>query len=192
MSEAITGGKGLNTENAKAISIIVVVVAVLVAFYFVFKSVFNTFGGIKDSIKNGADSLFQAIGAEDTPDVVNAKNAINKAQSESTNSATSYWTPMYFNNAPSGASFLTVDSTNDICKDINDSYSWFSWFDTPQNALSAIKKLPTKTAVSFACIQWDALYNSDLLAWLTQVSRTDEDKIILSQIIAYCDSLPAY
>lgn len=189
MSEAaLTGSKGLNQENAKAISILLIVVAVIVIAYFVIKKI----GGGLDAIKNGADSLLQKIGVNDSPEVAAAKDKINKAQADATQSQTSYWTPEFYMSAPDGATILTIDSTNNACNIVYNAYGFFSYLDTPNDAVAAFKTMPSKCAVSFMAVQWQILYNSDLLAWITNKSDTDKDKVALATIIAYCDSLPNY
>lgn len=188
MSIQVTGSKGLNTENAKAIGIILIVIAVIIIAYFIIKNV-------KDgllSIKNGADSLLQTIGAQDSPEVAAAKAKINQAQNDATKSQVSYWTPNYYENAPSGATMLPYDSTLNACQEVYGAYGFFSYLDQPDQALAAFKQMPSKNAVSYMAIVWQEQYNGDLLAWITKKSDTDKDKVTLASIIAYCDTLPAY
>ena len=175
----------LKPDNAKAIGIILAVIAALVVVYFVFKKVFGLF----DSIGEGAHGALQAIGAEDTPEIKAAKEKINGAV---TAGSGSYWSPEFYNHAPAGAHILTVDTSHQLCQQIYDAYGVLSFFDTPEDMFAAFKKCPSKAAVSQLVIDFQIMFNADLSAWLSKHSYGDDNKKVLAQAIAYCDTLPAY
>lgn len=177
--------KGLTQEQAKATGIIIVVLAVVIIAAIIIKKLF---GGL-DALGQGAADLLQKIGIGDSQEVIDAKNKINGALS---GGSTSYWSPEFYQNAPGGARILPVDTAHDLCDKIYNAYGFFSYLDTPEDALAAFKMCAAKSAVSFLVVEFNVKYNADLLTWLTKKSDTDRDKTILGQIISYCDSLPAY
>lgn len=170
--------KGLSQENAKAISILTVVAVVIVIAIIVVKKFFG-----------GLSGLSQTIGLSDSPEVAAAKTTINTANA---GGSSSYWSPNFYENAPASARIITSNSARTLSENIWNAYGFFSFADDPEEALSAFKQLPSKTAVSYLANMFYITYSADLLGWLTKKSDTDNDKKVLAQIISYCDSLPAY
>lgn len=168
----------LTPETAKAIAILFGVVVVALLAYYIVKKFFG-----------GLSSIGQVIGLSDSPEVVAAKTQINKALEQN---SLSYWSPEYYNNAPANARILTVGSSHELCKTIHDAYGFFSYLDTPEDMEAAFKQCPSKSAVSFLVVEFQVLYNTDLMSYLNRFTDTDKDRLALARAIKYCDSLPAY
>jgi hypothetical protein len=170
----------LNADTGKGIGIILAVCIAGLLVYYIIK---KFFGGLSD--------LKQSIGLGDSPEVAQAKQKINETLDKASNPA-SYWTPEYWNNAPAGARYLPITVAKDCCKKIHDAYGFFSYLDTPEDMEAAFKKCPSKSAVSYLVVEFQIMYNTDLLAYLNRYTDTDKDRLALERAIKYCDSLPAY
>ena len=173
----------LNTEKAKAIVILVAgLVAVVVILVFISK----TFGGISNFLKG----ITNALGITDDPATAANKTAVANAKQQAA-SVNSAWSPQYYKNAPDGAALMTQASADSLASQIWNSTGIFS--TDIEQVYGAIKQLSAKSQVSFLADRFNALYNQDLLSWITlQYTKMGVPDPVLSQILDYVNGLSNY
>jgi len=173
----------LKPENAKAL---VILIAGLAAVVIIIVFLNKTFGGIK----NFLGSITDGLGITDSPDRAAQKQAVANAQTESA-STNSPWSPQYYKNAPGGALLTTQATADKLAGQIWDSVGIFT--ADIDEVYGAIKQLSAKSQVSFLADRFNALYNKDLLSWITlQYTKWGTPDPVLSQIIDYVNGLSNY
>lgn len=165
-------------ENAKAISMILIVVAIIVLGYVIVNKMFG-----------GWNSFFEAIGLKESAEDKARREKLEQ-QLSGTNNPGSPWSPEFYKSAPAGTKLVTAAKAEQVAEQIWDSVGRL--WDDPEAGLSAIKQLPSQAAVSFIADKFNAKYQRDLLEWLNIKYDTDSQKDILIRIINYVEELPKY
>lgn len=162
------------------IAIIITLVVVAIVVFVVIK------------ITQGAGGILEALGFKRDPAEKDLDKAAQVANEQNQNSE-SPWSPQYYRNAQTKGIAMTLipaDKAANLSKQIWDSVGVFT--DTPVQASSAIKQLPTKAAVSWLAEKFNVLYDRDLWDWLNLKFDTDEQKKVLTDMAHYVRSLPDY
>jgi len=121
-------------------------------------------------------------------DILDGK-APNPTQPEGSES---YWNPSYATKYSKNPAFWNDAKikafVNDVAKIIYDSIGTF--YDSPQQTLSAFKKINSKVGVSIVSNAFTTKYNKDMYSWLEDKLNTEEQRKVFAQIKQYTDSLP--
>ena len=134
--------------------------------------------------------LGSALGLADTPEQAAQKKAIADAKAAANNTA-SPWSPIYWQNAPTGARLITSAGANDFAEKIWDSVGIFTSSIT--DVVGVIHQLSAKSQVSFLADMFYKNYNKDLLAWLTlQYTKMGTPDPALADITTYVNNLQPY
>lgn len=165
-------------ENAKAISMLLIVIAIIILGYVIVNKMFG-----------GWNSFFEALGLKESAED-KARREKLEGQLSGTNNPSSPWSPQFYKSAPAGTKLVTAAKADEVTKQIWDSVG--SIWDDPESGLAAIKQLPSQAAVSFIADRFNNRYQRDLLGWLNIKYDTDSQKDVLIRIINYVDQLPKY
>jgi hypothetical protein len=173
----------LKPENAKAIVILIAGIAVVVILV-VFIS--KTFGGFSKFFGSISDSL----GITDSPETAALKESVSSARAQSA-SVSSPWSPQLYKNAPSGAHLTTQAFADKLAAQIWNSTGIFT--ADIEDVLAAVKQLSYQSQVSFLADRFSALYNKDLLSWITlQYTKMGIPDPGLQTVINYVNGLTKY
>lgn len=167
-------------DKAKTIIVIVVIIVIGLLIFFSFKQISDFFKGIGE--------FFGLVRDEDEKKL----DADIENRNEQANNANNPWSPQFYKSAPAGTTVTLVKS--DFARKMADQI-WNSvgtFWDTPTEATSAIKQMPTQAAVSFLAEIFNQTYNRDLWNWLVSKFDTDEQKKELTNMAHFVESLPKW
>lgn len=133
------------------------------------------------------DSFLETIGVKDTKEEIELDKDIKESASIKSAFSPSFAADLQ-KQTGKPVYILTRADQDKFAKRIYESVGYL--FDTPEQALSAFKSMRYKSQVSSLAGAFARLYKVDLLGWLYEKFDTDSQKAVLSQIIAYVDSLP--
>jgi len=130
------------------------------------------------------DSLAEAIGIKDSQET---KDLDNAAQNSS-----SYWSPNFWRNGPTGKIILTSAAAHAMSDEIYNSFGVFN--DDEDRAKGVIRSLKTQSQLSYLADVFNQVHKQDLLSFLRggswpQDRLSDDDVAELNRFIS---SLPKY
>lgn len=173
----------LKPDSAKAI---VILIAGLAAVVIVVVIINKTFGGLKMFF----GSITDALGITNSPEVAANKAAI-AAATQASASVGSPWSPQFYKNAPAGSAILTQAAADALAAQIWNSSGIFT--ANIDEVYGAIKQLHAKSQVSYLADRFDALYNKDLLSWITMMyTKMGTPDPVLQNVIDYVNGLSNY
>jgi hypothetical protein len=167
----------LNEQTSKGVVIVLWGIVIVVLAIILFGKAMNLGNGIFEFFGLKDDSAEAA-------DTSGIRKDVSANQQAGNNSA---WSPGYYKLYP-GATLITVASAQMLAKRIYDSVGYI--YDTPSQALSAIKQINSKVKFSFMSEQFTKAHQLDLLSWMEQKFDTKEQKRIFAEALDYVSGLP--
>lgn len=166
-------------QNAEFIRILMPLL-VIILLVLVIKSFFgNIFGGI-GSI---AESLNIKNTAEENAAIIKTNQQIQSLNNSSSNPFDAGYFQKGINTAP-----LTGAKALQLAYLLHGAVGTF--YDTPTDAIGAIKQCLNKAQVSQVAYQFFNAYQTDMFNWLSIHFDTPEQKLAMSIIITYVNNLP--
>lgn len=180
MTGALAAGSLIPEKQRGIISIIVVIVVIAVIIFIIYK------------ISGGITSLAEMFGLKRDAEEERLDERVEERNEQASNPA-SPWSPQFYRNAQAQGQAITLIRRADaerLADQIFDSVGVF--YDTPSQAVSAIKQLPTQAALSFLSEVFNVRHDRDLWDWLRFKFDTDEQKKALTDMAHYVERLPKY
>lgn len=163
-------------------------IALVIIYFVVIKPLMKA----QEVIGESAKTVTDAVGLTTSQD----KKDTTKKYSEKLISNDSEWSPNFWRTAPKGTMLKRYADRVAIAKQIKESYSSWSGFDS-QQAFSALKKCTSKAQVSQIVNEFANLYKKDLLNFLKISSNVgiidnllDDNRI--KKFIDYAENLKDY
>lgn len=137
------------------------------------------------------NEILEALNMKDTKEEAaeKAKETGARISAESSD----FWKPTFFQTQKAkeaGAALLTQASADKLAKQIKSSIGYI--YDDPEEAEGAFNQLKTKSQLSFLAWRFNALYNTDMYAYLNDKFDTTYQRQVFTRIINRMNSLPAY
>jgi hypothetical protein len=175
-----TAGQLIPEKQRGIISIIITLVIIAIVIFVVAK------------VSGGLTSLFEMLGLKRDKEEEKLDRDVNDRNEEASDPGNP-WNPQFYKNAQAQGKAITLIRRADaerLAKQIWDSVGVFS--DTPPQAVSAIKQVPTQAALSFLSEVFNLQYDRDLWNWLYFKFDTDDQKKALTDMAHYVERLPKY
>jgi predicted PurR-regulated permease PerM len=160
---------------------IIVVLAVIAIMIFIISKIFGGINGLLETLGLKRDAYEQKLDR-----TVDERN-------EQASDPGNPWSPQFYKNAQAQGHAVTLIRAADadrLADQIWDSVGWI--YDTPSQAVGAIKQVPTQAALSFLAERFNLRHDRDLWNWLYLKFDTDEQKKALTDIAHYVERLPKY
>lgn len=164
----------VGSKKGQDVAIIMIVIAIIIIAALILHKTFK-----------GTDSILQGLGLEDSPEEKAVNANLNKSVSDAKGSP--WWTSKYYKTM--SGSLVKAAPADALAKTIYDSVGYI--YDSPEEAVGAIKQLKNKMQISFLVERFYGLYKKDLLSFLTEHYDTTSQKKFLIDIINYVSKLPA-
>ena len=158
-----------NTDNAKAAAIVLIAGAIIVAGAYIIKEV------------------MEALNLKDTKEEKDQEKKEQRAE------AAGYFDETFLTtNIPMGVRPMLLTDKNVTAKaqGIKDSIGLVK--DDPDRIKAIFDSLKTQSQVTFLAIKFKRMFNLHLLSFLREKLDTDQQKKVLSEILAKIDRLPKY
>lgn len=136
---------------------------------------------------------FEALGLKRDEEEEKLDKDVQQRNEEAQNGSATPWSPQFYKQAQAEGKTVTlikVDDADRLAKQIWDSVGVF--YDTPTQAVSAIKQVPTQAAISFLSERFNLKYDRDLWNWMKFKFDTDEQMKQLTDMAHYVEKLPKY
>lgn len=170
MAAADTAISSKSGQTGLMILVIVVIGIVLFILYKVF---------------NGINGVLESVGLKDSAD----ETKVNKTLGSESDKADKggWFNPAYYKKLGSSG-LQTSNEADKVAKQIKDSVGYL--YDSPEDALGAIKQIKSKQQLSYLADRFNVLYSKDMKSYMDIGFDRADQKLVLADLYQYANNLP--
>lgn len=161
-------------SNSGQIAIIILVLVVVGVVFFILFKVFK-----------GINGVLESVGLKDSAD----ETKVNKTLGSESDKADKggWFNPTYYKKLGSSG-LQTSNEADSVAKQVKDSVGYL--YDSPEDALGAIKQAKSKQQLSYVADRFNTLYGKDMKSYMDIAFDRADQKMILSDLYQYVNNLP--